>query len=321
MRMSLNVSHIKNPLTVISIFAGLSEISGTCVLPFIKEPNQYLFIWFLMLFPIALIGLFFYTLNFNHRVLYAPSDYKDEDNFLMGRASYLDKRKKIEREVDESSTDDLDESELKDDAGSKVDSMDNVDIQNNIDESLKENTKSEINEIAQDFIKNIETESKLERAADAVREMQKSIAALEKQKNLRYVMKEKSIYLSEKMALDKLSKDLDLKIEKDVKITMVDYHPIIVDGVAISKEEVHLFEVKFNPNMNVANNLTKQIMDYNKVLREKYQSYRIITHIVFVNDNEAKDLNKEIIRKIRYSSNERIVFHEFNFDELLFGQA
>lgn len=43
---------------------------------------QSIFVWFVMLFPILIVVLFFATLNFNAKVLYAPSDYKDEDNFL-----------------------------------------------------------------------------------------------------------------------------------------------------------------------------------------------------------------------------------------------
>ncbi|UJP04934.1 MAG: hypothetical protein LZF61_08760 [Nitrosomonas sp.] len=47
---------VKNPLTLIAIFAGLAEV-------------------------IATAG-FFLTLNFNHRVLYAPGDFKDERHFF-----------------------------------------------------------------------------------------------------------------------------------------------------------------------------------------------------------------------------------------------
>lgn len=76
------ISTIKNPLTVIAIFAGIAEVSGSAVLPFISEANQQTYIWFLMLFPFALILLFFITLNWNYKVLYAPSDFENEDNFL-----------------------------------------------------------------------------------------------------------------------------------------------------------------------------------------------------------------------------------------------
>lgn len=77
-----SIKKISNPLTIIAIFAGLAEVSGTVVLPFLEDDSQSLYVWFLMAFPTLLILLFFITLNFNYKVLYAPSDFKDEDNFL-----------------------------------------------------------------------------------------------------------------------------------------------------------------------------------------------------------------------------------------------
>ena len=76
------IGTVKNPLTIIAMFAALVEVSGTIVLPFVDANNQIYFIWFLILFPIILVILFFCTLNFNHKVLYAPSDYENEENFL-----------------------------------------------------------------------------------------------------------------------------------------------------------------------------------------------------------------------------------------------
>lgn len=97
------VGPIKNPLTIIAIFAAIAEISGTIVLPFIDKSNQALYVWFLMIFPLLLILLFFLTLNFNHKVLYAPSDYRNEDNFLQSlpRASFTEKVQKIKAELAE----------------------------------------------------------------------------------------------------------------------------------------------------------------------------------------------------------------------------
>jgi hypothetical protein len=80
--MTEKIGIIKNPLTIIAIFAGIAEVSGTIVLPFISQANQQTFLYFLIGFPILLVLAFFATLNFNHSVLYAPSDYKDEQNFL-----------------------------------------------------------------------------------------------------------------------------------------------------------------------------------------------------------------------------------------------
>ncbi len=76
-----NTGIVKNPLSVIAIFAGVAEISGTGVLPFITPDNQELYIWFLMFFPFTLVLLFFATLNWNHKSLYAPSDYKSDESF------------------------------------------------------------------------------------------------------------------------------------------------------------------------------------------------------------------------------------------------
>ena len=72
---------VKNPLSVIAIFAGVAEISGTAVLPFMAPENQELYIWFLILFPFTLVLSFFVTLNWNHKALYAPSDYKSDESF------------------------------------------------------------------------------------------------------------------------------------------------------------------------------------------------------------------------------------------------
>jgi len=76
------ISTIRNPLTIIAIFAGIAEVSGTIVLPFISVINQQIFMFFLIGFPILLVILFFLTLNFNNSVLYAPSDFQNEENYM-----------------------------------------------------------------------------------------------------------------------------------------------------------------------------------------------------------------------------------------------
>lgn len=84
-----NFGTIKNPLTIIAIFAGIVEVSSTTVLPFIAIDVQKVYIWFLIGFPTLLVLSFFLTLNFNNTVLYAPSDYKEDESFLKsnGRSS------------------------------------------------------------------------------------------------------------------------------------------------------------------------------------------------------------------------------------------
>jgi len=95
--------HIKNPLTVVAIFAALAEVSGTVVLPILERDVQFVYLWFLMLFPVLLISLFFATLNWNHTVLYAPSDFQNEDNFMFAKASASAILRKGDLEVQEQS--------------------------------------------------------------------------------------------------------------------------------------------------------------------------------------------------------------------------
>ena len=80
--MTEKIGTIKNPLTIIAIFAGIAEVSGTLVLPFIADENQLIFIYFLIIFPSVLIVVFFLTLNFNNKALYAPSDFSNEENYI-----------------------------------------------------------------------------------------------------------------------------------------------------------------------------------------------------------------------------------------------
>lgn len=91
------IRHINNPLTIIAIFAGLAEISGTITIGIINEDSQKVFVWFLMLFPASLVLSFFLVIYFRPGVLYAPSDFKDEGNFF----NAVGKKAIIENEIKE----------------------------------------------------------------------------------------------------------------------------------------------------------------------------------------------------------------------------
>lgn len=76
------IKAVTNPLTIVAIFATLAEIAGTVALATVDKSIQPTFIWFVMGFPLTLVLLFFATLNFNPKVLYAPSDFQNEENFV-----------------------------------------------------------------------------------------------------------------------------------------------------------------------------------------------------------------------------------------------
>lgn len=96
------IGPVRNPLTIIAIFAGISEVCGSVVLPFIQHENQLIFIYFLISFPTLLVFLFFLTLNFNNKVLYSPSDYRDEENFLLITKFDYSKQSNIETKLNQS---------------------------------------------------------------------------------------------------------------------------------------------------------------------------------------------------------------------------
>lgn len=68
----MTIHKISNPFTVIGIFASLTEVVGSIILPLLSGETQSLYVWFLMLFPSGLVMLFFLTLWFNHKCLYGP---------------------------------------------------------------------------------------------------------------------------------------------------------------------------------------------------------------------------------------------------------
>lgn len=79
---------VSNPLTIIAIFATIAETISGAVISLAQD--EKIVVYFLVGFPVLLVILFFATLNFNSRVLYSPSDFKDDRNYLES----LDSRKK-----------------------------------------------------------------------------------------------------------------------------------------------------------------------------------------------------------------------------------
>jgi hypothetical protein len=102
---------ITNPMTIIAIFAALSETSAAVSLPFLDQEERELYVWFLISFPFYLLLLFFATLNFNYKSLYAPSDFEKGKHFMkvmddVGRSEKKASGKPSENSALETSTND-----------------------------------------------------------------------------------------------------------------------------------------------------------------------------------------------------------------------
>ncbi|MCG9660604.1 hypothetical protein [Vibrio mediterranei] len=73
---------VSNPLTIVAIFAGAAETFATGALVALPLSLQETFIYFVMFFPVFIVTLFFLVLVFKPQVLYAPSDFSNEEHFL-----------------------------------------------------------------------------------------------------------------------------------------------------------------------------------------------------------------------------------------------
>jgi hypothetical protein len=210
---------IKNPLTIIAMFAAIAEISGTLVLPFITEGNQSLYVWFLIVFPLTLIVLFFLTLNFNYKVLYSPSDYKDEKNFVnsLPQGSGSEKLSKIEKEIVESDREVeppmevISKNENKEDIVSDSETTGPINTDTTVTATNKNNSiiPSQLNDIVR-RVKNANNEKRRE-------------------------------YLElENLAVDRVATEFSGDLQRDVKLA----GNVLVDGVVGSPDGVKIIEVK-----------------------------------------------------------------------------
>jgi hypothetical protein len=224
------IGHIKNPLTVIAIFAAIAEISGTTVLPFIEADNQNIYIWFLIFFPIFLVGIFFLTLNFNHRVLYAPSDYKDEKNFVnpYGKASPEEQGNKLREEVEEIEAEDSAE-------------------------------KSGVTE--KTYESKIEAESANEKFMSAA-----------KINSIRYRQLMADVTLAEKLAINKLTKELGLNFKTDVRLEFPESNlRAVYDALAIDDDEVHAVEVKLFKARHVDPSRLAKVLEQSELASQSFR--------------------------------------------------
>jgi tetratricopeptide (TPR) repeat protein len=73
-----------NPLGIIAVFVFFIEAITTVSLSFLQEHHDLLkmIIIFIIVFPSFIALMFFSILIFKREILFAPSDYKDEDNFM-----------------------------------------------------------------------------------------------------------------------------------------------------------------------------------------------------------------------------------------------
>ena len=277
------IGHIKNPLSVIAIFAAIAEISGTTVLPFIEANNQSIYIWFLMFFPVFLVGSFFLTLNFNHRVLYAPSDYKDEKHFVSSftKARPDEQSVKLHGEVEE------------------------IEAEGDSEESSGNLTASGITNIIP--ASRVVRDKKREIMADVV--LAEKLAVNNLEKNLGMDFK-----TNIKFKLSPTSEDTNIP---GVKMRM----GIIFDAVHLSDKAVHAVEVKLFKKRTIDPERFAGVIKTSELVAnqcEDVSSKSLTLHVFAVTDNPEveTDILRRELEKSLISSVINIVVHVATLSDL-----
>lgn len=267
------IGHIKNPLTVIAMFAGLAEVSGTIVLPFIDKNTQTVFVWFLMVFPCLLVSAFFGTLIFKHVVLYAPSDYRDDKNFSDSFRSVKPsaRSKKISDEISEESNTTNQETNSKSKENKPLDSIQDKPEEEGKNTPLSSQPPSIPN--------------KAEKAEKA--------------------------FFAENFAIAWLEEKLNVEFQRGARLKQMPR--VVFDAISVNSSIQYIVEVKYlttgiSIRMSIEL-LLSRVEKFSKILPEKL-SKNIILYILIVVDNDV-DIQKDRTLKSALRNIEKIS-HEFD---------
>lgn len=77
-----SVGKVKNPLSMVALFAAISEVAMAFVITKLPDKLQEIFIWFVMGFPTILVFIFFFILYRKPAVFFSPGDYKKEELYV-----------------------------------------------------------------------------------------------------------------------------------------------------------------------------------------------------------------------------------------------
>ena len=308
--MTEKVGHIKNPLTVISVFAGIAEISGTAVLPFIDIQNQATYIWFLMLFPPFLVGTFFATLNWNHKTLYAPSDYKNEEHFVnpLGKSTSQERVTKLKEEVEEVVSD-IPITTKPDPTTSTITTEPSVSPE--ISPALAQG--DEAHAVTSENLLAMPTHTEPEPIADKTipshtepnfsppqikHHISASASPFERNRLTA------DIKLTEALAIKRISKLTGLQFFTGAKFLTSSGTPVLFDAASVSNNHLNILEVKlFRSNRFSPNRVFKILKDCEDIVRDKNFKLRGLTlYLVIVTEVEGieqQNLHEKILMQVQ----------------------
>jgi hypothetical protein len=154
--MTEKINRINSPLTIIAIFAALAEVNATIAIGLIDESLHYIFIWFVIGFPTILVILFFITLNYNTKVMYSPSDFREDKNFIDSLyGQKYDKTILIEPTINTKNSIEQIESRMINSINEKIDKISNGNLTKEDLTAILESQKTEIRKATNDAVNEI----------------------------------------------------------------------------------------------------------------------------------------------------------------------
>lgn len=218
----------KNPLEVIAIFIAL--IYGICALLLgyavksLSEPNQTVMVWFVVLFPVAVLAVFSWLVRNHHKKLYAPGDYRSDDAFHGTPANANSLGTKLQAEDPEI----LDETPAVEEYNEVLDAVPEV-IQR---PPLSETTPAQT--VGQELV----DEGK-RHTADLGKSIQRA-------------------YLAEGLAFQELQKEFNASVRRHINVPSLGGGKITVDGAIETSSGLAVVEVKV---ISSSNNLSRRVRE------------------------------------------------------------
>jgi hypothetical protein len=293
-----SINFARNPLGIIALFISL--IYGFACLVVTSEAADFEYsllaplVWFLVVFPVLVLVAFVYLVSKHHTKLYAPSDFKDENNFWKP----LTTAKINERLTDEAILIDenYNESEI------SQETIQDDEVNNQVTVSVPSTSK-------------VENDSN-HKAIILPEKCNKKNTPNEIEKREKYFNNVKNEYfLIEELAIRKVASELNAKIDRHVQINFANGVSIETDGVSFIKNKLYLFEVKYIKGDHIS---SAMIQNIRRIIERAETVNDIKTKFVLIVVHDSKN-GEDIKKKIQEffpPQSGKYQFKFFNFDNL-----
>lgn len=287
-----------NPLGIIALFISLIYGFACLVLAFGKNAYDcaviFPLVYFIVFFPILILISFIFLVVFHHQKLYAPMDYRYEDNFF----KIIDKNRQNERLENEIA--EIESAE--DNFSNDQEQTEELDLHDKVDDTQNKNSASV------QFRKTGIGGIKKAKDPDV-----KKIAVPSNFSGPNVDQLKKFYLLTEELAIKKLEHEYNVNIFRQVQLN-IGNETFEVDGLCKLKNRTLLFEIKY-----VKGNLlsAKVIKSFERMadLISLEKDIKLKLVVVIVHGSSFGEKLRDQLYKV-FKNNKFIEFKFYNIDKL-----